>query len=575
MINHEVIIVGGGLAGLRAAIEVNRHNVKVAVISKVHPLRSHSIAAQGGINAPLENHLRGVFDDWERHAFDTIKGSDYLADQNAVLRMTKDAADRIYELEHWGCPFSRTAEGKIAQRPFGGAGFPRTCFASDKTGHALLHTLYQQIIQFKHAAERNDLIVYEEFLVTDLVVEDGVCVGVIALDIITGKIEAFRSGAVVFATGGAGRVYGNTTNALINTGMGMAVPYWSDVPLKDMEFIQFHPTTLLGKNILITEGCRGEGGFLLNNKGERFLEKYDDSRKDLEVAPRDIISRNIMKEIMADGGFDDSYVHLDLRHLGREKIIQRLPGIRDICMEFIGLDPVDSPIPIKPGQHYTMGGIECNIECETVIKGVFAAGEAACVTVHGANRLGGNSLLETIVFGAVAGGNAARYIRNAAGIKNGERCLNDALKQTKQRIDTICKFGGQEKPVNIKNELNRVMDNKVGIFRDAKKLKEAVNEVKSLKERYQQIQLNYSGAQVNLGLVWVLELKGSLDVAEAISESALLREESRGSHFRTDFPNRNDEKWLKHTICCFSCEGIKINYKPVNIGPFEPEERRY
>lgn len=427
MIYHEAIVVGGGLAGLRAAIELNRNNVRVAIISKVHPIRSHSVAAQGGINASLGNHPRGLYDNWEKHAFDTVKGSDYLADQDAVIRMTKEAAERIYEMEHWGCPFSRTSEGKIAQRPFGGAGFPRTCYAADKTGHALLHTLYQQIIKFKQAAERKEITIYEEWLVTDLVVEDGICVGVIALDIVSGRLEAFQSGAVIFATGGAGRIYGRSTNALINTGMGMAIPYWTGVPLKDMEFIQFHPTTLLGKNILITEGCRGEGGYLLNNKGERFLEKYNDSKKDMEVAPRDIISRNIMYEIMAGGGFDNSYVHLDLTHLGEEKIAKRLPGIRDASMEFVGVDPVTAPIPIQPGQHYTMGGIDCNTECETSIKGFYAAGEAACVSVHGANRLGGNSLLDTIVFGAIAGSNAARYVQDLESRK-GESASYDALK---------------------------------------------------------------------------------------------------------------------------------------------------
>ena len=574
MIYHDAIVVGGGLAGLRAAIELNRHNIKVAIISKVHPIRSHSVAAQGGINAPLGNHPRGAYDNWEKHAFDTVKGSDYLADQDAVIRMTKEAAERIYEMEHWGCPFSRTTEGKIAQRPFGGAGFPRTCYAADKTGHALLHTLYQQTIRFKQAAERNEITIYEEWLVTDLVIEDGVCVGVIALDIVSGRLEAFQAGAVIFATGGAGRMYGNSTNALINTGMGMAVPYWAGVPLKDMEFIQFHPTTLLGKNILITEGCRGEGGFLLNNKGERFLAKYSDSQKDMEVAPRDIIARNITREIMAGGGFDNSYVHLDLRHLGEEKIIQRLPGIRDICMEFVGVDPVTTPIPIQPGQHYTMGGIDCNAECETMVKGFYVAGEAACVSVHGANRLGGNSLLDTIVFGAVAGSNAARYVQGSSGKKD-EGALNDALKRAEQRIDTLCKSEGKEIPADIKASLNKVMDNKVGIFREASKLQEAFNEVKNLQERYKQIKLNYTGKRTNLSLVWALELKGDLDVAAAVIAGALARQESRGSHFRTDFPKRDDATWLKHTLAYFTPEGARLDYKPVNIGPFEPKERKY
>ncbi|OHB39775.1 MAG: fumarate reductase (quinol) flavoprotein subunit [Planctomycetes bacterium GWA2_39_15] len=574
MIYHDAIVVGGGLAGLRAAIELNRHNVKVAIISKVHPIRSHSIAAQGGINAPLGNHPRGGYDNWEKHAFDTVKGSDYLADQDAVIRMTKDAAERIYEMEHWGCPFNRNAEGKIAQRPFGGAGFPRTCYVADTTGHALLHTLYQQTIKYKQASERKEMVIYEEWLVTDLVVEDGICVGVIALDIISGRLEAFQAGAVIFATGGAGRIYGNSTNALINTGMGMAVPYWAGVPLKDMEFIQFHPTTLVGKNILITEGCRGEGGFLLNNKGERFLEKYSDSKKDMEVAPRDIISRNIIREIMTGGGFDNSYVHLDLRHLGEEKIIQRLPGIRDICMEFAAVDPAKDLIPVQPGQHYTMGGIDCSTECETNVKRFYAAGEAACVSVHGANRLGGNSLLDTIVFGAIAGSNAAGHVRNSLD-KKGEGALNNALKHAEQRIDALCKSASNESHTDIKIALNKVMDNNVGIFRNASKLKEAVNEVKTLQERYKRIKINYTGKRVNLNLVWALELNGSLDVAEAVIAGALAREESRGSHFRTDFPARDDTGWLKHTLAYFTPEGVRLDYKPVNIGPFEPKERKY
>jgi succinate dehydrogenase / fumarate reductase, flavoprotein subunit len=574
MIYHDAIVVGGGLAGLRAAIELNRHNVKVAVISKVHPIRSHSIAAQGGINAPLGNHPRGAYDNYEKHAFDTIKGSDYLADQDAVIRMTKEAAERIYEMEHWGCPFSRTTEGKIAQRPFGGAGFPRTCYAADKTGHALLHTLYQQVIKFKQASERNEIVVYEEWLVTDLVIEDGICVGLVALDIVSGRLEAFQAGAVIFATGGAGRIYEKSTNALINTGMGMAVTYWAGVPLKDIEFIQFHPTTLVGKNILITEGCRGEGGLLLNNKGERFLAKYDDSKKDMEIAPRDILSRNIIREIMSGGGFDNSYVHLDLRHLGEEKINQRLPGIRDICEEFAGIDPVTDLIPIQPGQHYTMGGIDCDVECETIVKGFYAAGEAACVSVHGANRLGGNSLLDTIVFGAIAGSNAAEYIQYLGG-KRGENILNDALKRAEQRIEALYKSDGNETYINIKASLNKVMDSKVGIFREASTLKEALNEVKALQNKYKRIKLNYTGKRANLSLGWTLELKGSLDVAEAIVAGALAREESRGSHFRTDFPKRDDTGWLKHTLVCFAPEGARLDYKPVNISSFEPKERKY
>jgi succinate dehydrogenase / fumarate reductase flavoprotein subunit len=575
LIYHEAIVIGGGLAGLRAAIELNRHNIKVAVISKVHPVRSHSVAAQGGINAALKNHPRGYDDSWERHAFDTVKGSDYLADQDAAIRMVKEGPRRIIELEHWGCPFSRTIEGKIAQRPFGGAGVPRTCYAADKTGQMLLHTLYGQIVRFRQAAERKELVLYNEWLVTSLVIENGECRGVVALDLATGKLEAFQSEVVIFATGGSGRIYGNTTNALINTGMGMAVPYWAGIPLKDMEFIQFHPTTLVGSNILMTEGCRGEGGYLLNNKGERFLANYPDSKKAMEVAPRDIVSRNITREIMAGGGFDNAHVLLDLRHLGAEKILSRLPGIRDICLSFIGLDPINEPIPIQPGQHYTMGGIDCNIDCETRVKGLYAAGEGACVSVHGANRLGGNSLLETIVFGAVAGENAAPYIRGKSKSMQGEKTLNVALKQKEKDIENVFSSSGKERPSEIKDELNKVMMEKVGIFREASGLKEALDKVRSLQERYKKIRLDFTGKGFNYDLMWAIELSGSLDVAEAIVAGALARTESRGSHSRTDHPKRNDQDWLKHTLAFYSKEGAKLEYCNVSPGPFKPEERKY
>jgi succinate dehydrogenase / fumarate reductase flavoprotein subunit len=593
-IYHDTIVVGGGLAGLRAALELNRRNVKVALISKVYPLRSHSVAAQGGINAALGNHPRGYYDNWEKHAFDTVKGSDYLADQDAVIRMTKEALERVIELEHWGCPFDRNDEGKIAQRPFGGAGFPRTCYSTDKTGHALLHTLYEQIVKFRQIAERKELVLYNEWLVTKMVVEDGKCIGLIGLDIKSGNLSAFKTNAVIFATGGSGRIYGKTTNALINTGMGMAVPYWSGVPLKDMEFIQFHPTTLVGKNILITEGCRGEGGYLLNNKGERFLEKYKDSEKTMEVAPRDIISRNITKEIMEGGGYEDPadptsrHVLLDLRHLGEDRIMSRLSGIREICMKFAGIDPVYEPIPVQPGQHYTMGGIDCNIESETQIKGLYVAGEAACVSVHGANRLGGNSLLETIVFGTVAGENAANYTQGTTygsvpreprlsppRCNNKDNILDDALKCENRKIESILNSNGNENPSNIREELNKLMEENVGIFRNAEALKSALNRIKQLQERYTSISLNYKERRTNLSLMWVLELKGSLDVAEAIIAGALAREESRGSQFRTDFTERNDEDFLKHTLAYFSDEGVRLDYKEVTLGRFEPKAREY
>lgn len=580
-IYHDVIVVGGGLAGLRAALELNRRNVKVALISKVYPLRSHSVVAQGGINAALGNHPRGHYDNWEKHAFDTIKGSDYLADQDAVVRMTKEGVERVIELEHWGCPFDRNDEGKIAQRPFGGAGFPRTCYSSDKTGHALLHTLNEQIVKYRQAAERQELVLYNEWFVTRLVVDGGKCIGLVGMDIKSGDLSVFKADAVIFATGGSGKIYGKSTNALINTGMGMAVPYWAGVPLKDMEFIQFHPTTLIGKNILISEGCRGEGGYLLNNKGERFLGKYNDSKKAMEVAPRDIISRNIAREILDGGGIEDSsgqnsrYVLLDLRHLGEEKIMSRLSGIREICMSFAGVDPIHDPIPVQPGQHYTMGGIDCNKDCETNIKGFYTAGESACVSVHGTNRLGGNSLLDTIVFGAIAGENASTYIQGTTHNGNEEKILDDALKDENEKIDNILSSNGKENISTLKEELNEIMEKNVGIFRNAEGLKAALNKVKELQDRYGNIKLNDTKRRVNLSLVGALELKGSIDVAVAIVEGALARKESRGAQFRTDFTERNDTDFLKHTLAYFSEDEIKLDSKEVTLGYFEPKKREY
>ncbi|MFQ5862471.1 MAG: FAD-binding protein [Candidatus Brocadiales bacterium] len=572
---HDILVIGGGLAGLRAAVAANEMNTKVGVLSKVHPLRSHSVAAQGGINAPLGNHPRGAHDSWEKHAYDTVKGSDFLADQDAVIRMTCEAASRIYEIEHWGSPFSRTEEGTIAQRPFGGAGFPRTCYVADTTGHALLHTIYEQIIRFKQAAERKELVIYPEWLVLTLVREGDECRGVVAMDVNSGRLEVFGADTVIFATGGSGRIYANTTNALINTGIGMAVPYWADVPLKDMEFEQFHPTTILGKNILITEGARGEGGFLLNNKGERFLAHYPDSQKAMEVAPRDIVARNITREILDGRGFEGGYVHLDLRHLGQEKIMTRLPGIRNICLEFSGVDPITDPIPVQPGHHYTMGGIGCNTECETGLKGLYAAGEVACVSVHGANRLGGNSLLDTLVFGKIAGENAAKYVQGKKARGGDGKAHADTLKRTEEKIKRLLTREDGEDVHSIKEEMARVMAEKVGIFREERGLAEALARIKELRERFRDVVLRHRGRRWNLTLHEALELEGSLDVADAVVTGALAREESRGSHFRTDFPKRDDEKWLKHTLAFYTKDGARLRYSKVRPGPFKLEEREY
>lgn len=570
------IVVGGGLAGLRAAVELNRNNIPVALISKVHPVRSHSIAAQGGINASLGNHERGAYDSAEKHGFDTVKGSDYLADQDCVMRMVEAAPARIYEMEHWGCPFSRTPEGKIAQRPFGGAGFPRTCYAGDKTGHVLLHTLYEQAVRFEEASERQEMTILDEWLATHLIIKDGVCRGVVALNLRSGEIESFISEAVIFGTGGFGRVYSNSTNALISTAHSVAISFWAGVPLKDLEFVQFHPTTLIQTNILMTEGCRGEGGFLINNKGERFMAFYDDSKKAMEVAPRDIVARNITREILAGRGFKDSYVHLDIRHLGEAKIHAKLPGIRDLCLSFLGIDPITDPIPVQPGQHYSMGGIDTNIDGATELKGFYAAGECACVSVHGANRLGGNSLLETIVFGAITGAAASKYISGLASTGTDVKLADEYQKKAADEISAITKLSGAESIYNVRDELAITMAEKVGIFRKAEELKAALAKIKDLKSRFKKVGFKGTKAlKYNMELVDYYDTKAALDVAEGIVAGAIAREESRGSHFRTDFPMRDDKKFLRHTIARYTSDGIKLGEKNVVVNKWEPKERKY
>ena len=445
MLKHDVIIVGGGLAGLRAAIDL-LGKYDVALISKVHPLRSHSIAAQGGINAALGNNPEGRDDSWEKHMFDTVKGSDYLADQNAVEIMCKEAPNAIYELEHWGTPFSRFPDGRIAQRPFGGAGFPRTCYSADLTGHVLLNTLYERAIS-------KNLRIYSEWYVVSLVTDGEICHGVVAYDLINGEIVPIMAKATIFATGGYGRVYYYSTNALINTGSGIGIAYRAGVPLKDMEFVQFHPTGLVGTNILMTEACRGEGGYLVNRVGERFMQRY--APKAMELAPRDIVSRSIQTEIEEGRGFESplgKYVLLDLRHLGEKKINERLPGIRRICLDFLGIDPVYEPIPVMPCQHYSMGGIDTNERCETVVKGFFAAGECACVSVHGANRLGGNSLLETVVFGKIASRSVEEYLQSYEP-KLEASILRDEKERVEEKVRRILD-DGKEKPKSLQIELS-------------------------------------------------------------------------------------------------------------------------
>ncbi|MCZ7402324.1 MAG: FAD-dependent oxidoreductase [Candidatus Methanoperedens sp.] len=557
MFRHDIIIVGGGLAGLRAALSAA--SADVAVISRVHSLRSHSIAAQGGINAVLSENDR-----WEDHAFDTIKGSDYLADQDAVEVLCREAPARLVEMENWGTLFSRTEAGKIAQRPFGGAGFPRAAYAQDRTGHHLLHTLYEQAL-------KNGIKFYDEWLITRLVVDKGRCCGVVGYNIANGEVIGFQAKAVIFATGGYGRIYRHSTNSIINTGFGCAVAYRAGAPLEDMEFVQFHPTTLYGTNILITEGARGEGGYLVNKDGERFMKRYSPHLVDL--APRDIVARAIKTEINEGRGFEGGYVNLELMHLGGGKIKERLPGIRQIAIDFANIDPIFKPIPVQPGQHYSMGGIASNRNCETAISGFFACGECSCISVHGANRLGGNSLLETIVFGKIAGENAQVYANSNVFLE--KEMIEKAVVEETNRISFLLERNKGEEFFNIRDELKNILDENVGIFRNEFDLAIALDKIRELQKRYRNVYVRNKGVIFNQELVNVIELEGMLDVAETICLGAKARTESRGSHFRFDHTQRDDAGWLKHTIITFMPQEPRIDFKPVSITMFQPQKREY
>jgi succinate dehydrogenase / fumarate reductase flavoprotein subunit len=565
MISHDILVVGGGLAGLAAALNSDPA-LSVAVVSKVHPLRSHSVAAQGGINAPLGNNPDAKDDTWEKHAFDTIKGSDYLADQDSAELMCRLAAPTIYQLDTLGVPFSRFPGGVIAQRPFGGAGFPRTCYAADRTGLVILHTLYEHSI-------RKNVHFYNEWFVTKLVVDDGKCLGVVVYDLASGEIIPVKARAVIFATGGYGRVYLKTTNAFINHGSGIGIAFRAGVPLKDLEFVQFHPTSLFGKNILITEGARGEGGFLVNNQGKRFMEDYAPSA--MELAPRDIVARAIQTEVDEGRGYEKEYVHLDLRHIGAEKIKKRLPGIREICHNFAALDPIDTPIPIQPAQHYSMGGIDVDESCASPVEGFFAAGECACVSVHGANRLGGNSLLDTVVFGKLAGEEASRRMKNLSGSKKADRLLQDEVLGLKNRIAAWQSRDSGIKGHRLLDRLKNIMSDRVGIFRNRKELAAAMQEIAMVRDDYKEAFISGDCLRYSQELVNIIEFESMLDLAEVITLGGLKREETRGSHFRTDFPTRDDKNWLKHTIVTNVQGRPEITYKDVKIDKYEPKERKY
>ena len=565
MNSFDILIIGGGLAGLSAALNCSS-DLNVAVLSKVHPLRSHSVSAQGGINAPLGNNPEARDDSWEKHTYDTVKGSDFLADQDAVELMCRTAAPLIYELDALGAPFSRFPDGGIAQRPFGGAGFPRTCFAADRTGMIILHTLYEQCL-------KKNIHFYNEWLVTEIIVHDGRCLGVVAFNISTGESIPFPSKAVIFATGGYGRVYLRSTNAYINQGSGIGMAYRAGIPLKDMEFVQFHPTSIYGKNILITEGARGEGGYLVNNKGRRFMEDY--APASMELAPRDIVARAIQTEIDKGNGIQDKYVHLDLTHLGQSIIEKRLPGVQEICIHLAGFDPVDTPIPIQPAQHYSMGGIDVAASGASEVEGFFASGECACVSVHGANRLGGNSLLDAAVFGKISGQTATEYVLGSHRENGNENIVKSAVRGWQQKIEHLMNRDSGENIYDLLYKIKNIMSEKVGIFRNEKQLSSALNEISELRERYKKARIFGSCLRYCQEFVTIVEFNSMLDIAEVIVLGALKREETRGSHFRLDFDKRNDTDWLKHTLVNYSQDGPKVSYRDVKIGRYQPEERKY
>jgi succinate dehydrogenase / fumarate reductase flavoprotein subunit len=565
MITHDILVVGGGLAGLAAALTADP-SLSLAIISRVHPLRSHSVAAQGGINAALGNNPNARDDNWEKHAFDTVKGSDYLADQDAAELMCREAVPTIFDLEHSGVPFSRFPGGVIAQRPFGGAGFPRTCYAADRTGLVIAHTLYEQSL-------RKKIKVYSEALVTKLVVENGRCVGVVIYDLASGQVTPIRARAVVFATGGYGRVYLRTTNAYINHGSGIGMAYRAGVALKDMEFVQFHPTSIYPKNILITEGARGEGGYLLNNKSQRFMADYAPSA--MELAPRDIVARAIQTEVDKGRGFENEYVHLDLRHLGEKTIDKRLPSVREICIKFAGVDPVEKPIPIQPAQHYSMGGIDVDVRCASSLPGFYAAGECACVSVHGANRLGGNSLLETVVFGKIAGREASNFVKGLERKDGSEKVLLDEALAEKKKIDAWMDRTSGKMAHHLLNDLKIVMSDKVGIFRNKKQLQEALDEIRETREDYGRAFISGQCLRYSQAIVNLVEFGYMVDLTEAITLGALLREETRGSHYRLDHPKRDDQNWLKHTLVSLKEGQPEVAYRDVQITKYQPQERKY
>lgn len=575
MIEHDVVIVGGGLAGTRAAVEIARIDprLSVAVIAKTHPIRSHSVAAQGGMAATLKN--VDPEDSWEAHAFDTVKGSDYLADQDAVAILTQEAPDVVIDLEHMGVLFSRLPDGRIAQRAFGGHSHKRTCYAADKTGHAILHELVANL-------KRYGVHIYDEWYVTRLILEEGQAKGLVMFRIRDGVLQIVRAKAVMFATGGYGRVYNTTSNDYASTGDGLAMTAAAGLPLEDMEFVQFHPTGLYPVGVLISEAVRGEGAYLMNNEGERFMERYAPSR--MELAPRDITSRAIAREIRAgrgihsDGSVGGPFVHLDVRHLGREKIMSRIPFAWEESHRLVGIDAVNQPIPVRPTVHYSMGGIPVNTDGQVrsgpagLVEAFFAAGETACVSVHGANRLGSNSLLECVVYGRRTGATIAEYVQNR---KLPELEEQNYLTQAQQQLQGLLDQPGQYRIDTVRQAFQDCMTEFCGVFRSEGLMQEGLQKLRQLREQAQHIYLDDKGKVFNTELIEALEIQSLLTVGEVILTGALNRQESRGAHAREDYPDRQDESFLKHTMAYHSSAGVEIQYMPVVINMFEPQERKY
>jgi len=568
----DVLVVGAGGAGLRSALQLSDAGLNVAVISKVFPTRSHTVAAQGGVAAALGNVTE---DKWIWHMYDTIKGSDYLGDQDAIEYMCKNAADAIYELEHYGMPFDRNADGKIYQRPFGGmtknfgeSAMSRTCAVADRTGHAMLHTLYQRNV-------KNNTQFFIEWSTLDLIKSnDDEILGVIAYEMATGQLAIFQAKKTIFATGGAGRIFEASTNAYINTGDGLGMAARANIPLEDMEFWQFHPTGIAGAGVLVTEGCRGEGGYLENSDGERFMERYAPNAKDL--ASRDVVSRAIATEIKNGKGIgkNKNAVYLQLAHLGEDMINEKLPGIREIAIKFANADPVKDPIPVVPTVHYMMGGIPTNLHGQVRkndsgdrIENFYAVGECACVSVHGANRLGSNSLLDLIVFGRAAGLHVIESIDQKEKFPD---IPQEAIEFTQQRVASLNKKNkGSENIVQLGNDLRSTMQQHCGVFRFPELLKEGVKKIQDIAERSQNLHISDNSNIFNTARIDALELKNLIEVAKATIESAYAREESRGAHCRSDFEDRDDEQWLRHTL--YYSQTNTIGYRPVNLKPLTVE----